>query len=217
MGTTGNPGGTMFAIPFVIGGFMLLPFILWGLMWWGAFPGPKNGFDEMVGLAIFAATFPMAGWFFLRSLGSISNSIAGADGEGRPVAWVPAWIIPLLPYASLIIAAAGAILLGQHGYAWYVVASPLISGLLSAAAIFLGERRRGTNAESSPVASDGPPADDAEDPHAAGRLLARIASIAAAVLLLALVGDAVFVIHAISLLLVALAFALMFVALPNAL
>jgi hypothetical protein len=219
----GTVGPVMTSVPYAIGLFMLVPYIAWMLMWWLVFPGTKNGFGEPVGPALLAVTTPLAAWFFLRSLNSISASMATHNRGSRIIARGPMRLIPLLPYASLLLSIGGVALLVRQGEPWYIVSLVIITGVAAAAAIFLGERERSWLGQSS---SNGPQSSvtgssvaqhpEADDPHLANRWFARLASVGAAILLVALVTDPVAVALGVALILTAVAFALIIFLLPAA-
>ncbi len=227
MNRHGTLNRLMVALPYAIGFFMLVPYMAWILLWWLVFPGPKNGFDDPVGLILLGVTAPLAGWFFLRSLGDISGSMAADDRRSRGIAGLPIRLVPLLPYASLVLAAAGAGYLAFTGAPWHGIALVVVIGIAAAAAIFCGESRRlftqltflgGRVPATGPAAGkEAAAVSDADDDAAANRWLVRFAAALAALLLLALMGDALLVLHVSVLVLTGLAFVLIVLLLPSAL
>ena len=79
-------------LPYWIGGFMLLPFMLWAGMFL-AFPGDKPGItDSPLTAALVAVSLPLALFHYIAGLGFVANSMSGQAGEVLPV-WGPArWV-----------------------------------------------------------------------------------------------------------------------------
>ena len=79
-------------LPYVIGGFMLLPFILWAGLF-AAFPGPKPGItDAPLTASLVAISLPLTLFHYIAGLGFVANSMAGHAGEVLPI-WAPArWV-----------------------------------------------------------------------------------------------------------------------------
>lgn len=76
-------------IPYAVGGFMLLPFVLWAGLY-AAFPGPKPGFfDSPTAFALVAISIPLVLFHYIAGLAFVANSMAGQAGEALPV-WRPA-------------------------------------------------------------------------------------------------------------------------------
>lgn len=76
-------------IPYAVGGFMLLPFLLWAGLY-AAFPGPKPGFlDSPTAFGLVAVSIPLVIFHYIAGLGFVANSMAGQAGEALPV-WRPA-------------------------------------------------------------------------------------------------------------------------------
>lgn len=129
-------------LPYALGLFMLVPYMLWIGLWLFAFPGEKNGFEAAAGSVLFATSVPLVLWFALCSLGFIANSMAGASEFSRPRGSTAATIIAVLPAATLCIGTAGALYLLSLAQPWYVIAAPIAVGLIIAAAIRSGEAAR---------------------------------------------------------------------------
>ena len=129
-------------IPYVVGGFMLLPYAFWLIAWAVFLPGPKHGFDGPIATAMLAVSVPLVAWFFLANLGFVSNSIDGGDVFERPVTRWVRWLLAKLPLAALLIGAACVPLLLAFGKppAWIVL--PVAMALLVAWAIRRGEAAR---------------------------------------------------------------------------
>ena len=93
-------------LPYVVGGFMLLPFLIWGGLW-TAFPGPKPGLtDSPIAAALVAVSLPLVMFHYIAGLGYAANSMAGRAGEALPV-WGPARLVqramaPLTGALSLV-------------------------------------------------------------------------------------------------------------------
>ena len=76
-------------LPYWIGGFMLLPFMLWAGMFL-AFPGDKPGItDSPLTAALVAVSLPLALFHYIAGLGFVANSMSGQADEVLPV-WGPA-------------------------------------------------------------------------------------------------------------------------------
>ncbi len=126
-------------VPWLAGGFLLTPFLVWLGLQAFVFPGAWNGFTTVVGTAALVASLPLAGWFFMRGIGGFANAMAGADPDGELTHWLPRTVLRVLPLAAVVLGLAGA---------WAVLASPqpalaalapLIVGLVTAAGIRAGE------------------------------------------------------------------------------
>lgn len=121
---------------------MLLPYVFWLIAWAVFWPGPKQGFDVPLSLAMLAVTVPLVVWFFLSNLGFMANTIAGEDPYDRPSgAWVP-WILARLPAASLLIGVASAPYLLLQNEPVLLIPLPFVMALLVAWAIRRGESAR---------------------------------------------------------------------------
>lgn len=113
-------------LPYVIGGFMLLPFFLWAGLWM-AFPGPKPGItDAPMIAALIAVSMPLVLFHYIAALGYVANSMAGQPGETLPI-WTPArWVQrAMAPLAALASVAA---------FAWLLQTGEGLGGALGVAA-----------------------------------------------------------------------------------
>lgn len=128
-------------VPWLVGSFMLTPFIVWFALATFVFPGAWNGFDTAVSTGALGATLPLAAWFFMRGLGEMANGMSGADPHGPIVHRLPRVILNTLPYAALGLGIAGAAYVVAAGEGVWSAAIPLGVGLMVAPAIALGERR----------------------------------------------------------------------------
>ena len=129
-------------IPLYVGGFMLLPYMIWLVLWTFVFPGPKQGIDSPLSLSMFAVSVPLVIWFFLSNLGQLSNSIDGHSEFHVPRTRLARRLIPALAPATLTIGLASVptlILLEQNPV---LVPLPLMISLLIAWAIRAGEAAR---------------------------------------------------------------------------
>lgn len=137
-------------IPYLVGGFMLLPFGFWLIAWAFFLPGPKQGFDVPMSLAMFAVTVPLVAWFFLANLSFMSNSIAGTDPFERPATGWVRWTVSKLPVATLLIGAATVPYLLIAEAPLSMTPLPLLLAFLVAWAIGRGEAAREREAQRSP-------------------------------------------------------------------
>ncbi|MGJ3232517.1 MAG: hypothetical protein ACFE0P_12025 [Oceanicaulis sp.] len=79
-------------IPYAVGGFMLLPFVLWAGLF-AVFPGTKPGFfDSPTAFTLVAVSIPLVLFHYIAGLGYVANSMAGQAGEALPV-WRPARMV----------------------------------------------------------------------------------------------------------------------------
>ena len=133
-------------VPYIVGGFMLLPYGFWLIAWALFLPGPKPGFDKPMSMAMFAVTIPLVLWFFLANLGFMSNSIAGANAFEHPaVRWVR-WVLARLPALAILIGLGCLPYLLAVGEAPLTIPLPLLVALLVAWAIHRGEAARAEEA-----------------------------------------------------------------------
>lgn len=135
-------------IPYALGLFMLVPYVLWAVLWLFVFPGDKNGFDSELSTVLFAASAPLVIWFFLCALGFIANSMGGDDEFEGPRAAGMTTLIALLPSAAVILGLAGGLWLLSLGEPASIVAAPPALGMVIAFAIAMGERARTGEARS---------------------------------------------------------------------
>lgn len=129
-------------IPYIVGGFMLLPYGFWLLAWGLFLPGPKYGFDLPMSVAMFAVTLPLVAWFFLANLGFMSNSIAGEDAFERPAGRWVRWTLARLPALALLLGAASVPYLLALDEPPLLIPLPVLVALLIAWAIDRGEAAR---------------------------------------------------------------------------
>ena len=129
-------------VPYYVGGFMLLPYAIWLVLWATVIPGPKHGFYQPMSMAMFAVSIPLVAWFFLSNLGFLSNSIAGGDAFRRPQnRWVR-WTLEALPATALLIGCACVPYLLAAGEPLALAPLPVLMGLGIAWAIRRGEAAR---------------------------------------------------------------------------
>jgi hypothetical protein len=161
------------AVPFLIAGFMLTPFLLWAGLFAAGLRGPKPGFDGPEAVVLLLASLPLAGLFWIRNLREMGDSLA-ADSRLRLARALTA----ALPAAVLLI--------GGIGLAWLAgLDRPATSLALVGAAVvavaalaWLATGRRGEAATARPRGSRRPGASDV------GTLLV-IANVTMALVLLA--------------------------------
>ncbi|PWE18174.1 hypothetical protein DDZ18_00745 [Marinicauda salina] len=119
-------------LPYLVGGFMLLPFLLWAGLWAFVFPGPKPGLDVPIVTALIAVSLPLVLWHLIAGLAYVANSMAGRAGEEAPV-WGPArWALRAMPAAALAMGAGSTAILAATGEGALTAASPLAAGALMA-------------------------------------------------------------------------------------
>lgn len=129
-------------IPYLVGGFMLLPYGFWLIAWAFFLPGPKAGFNVPMSMAMFAVTVPLVAWFFLANLSFMANSIAGADPFRRPATRWVRWTVAKLPAATLLTGVATLPYLLASGAPLPLALLPLSVALLVSWAIDRGEAAR---------------------------------------------------------------------------
>ena len=129
-------------LPYIVGGFMLLPFALWLGFELTILPGSTVNLDLPLVAAMTATCLPVLAWFFLVNLGFLAKSIGGLDEFARPKALPVRIAIALLPWISLIGSLASVPFLAAEGYPPLLLALPPVVGAAIFAAIQLGERAR---------------------------------------------------------------------------
>ncbi len=107
-------------VPWLAGGFLLTPFLVWLGLQAFMFPGAWNGFTTVVGTAALVASLPLAAWFFMRGIGGFANAMAGADPDGELAHRLPRTVLRVLPLAAVVLGVAGA---------WAVLESALVREL----------------------------------------------------------------------------------------
>lgn len=126
-------------VPWLVGGFLLMPFMIWAALAVFVFPGAWNGFNAVVGTGALGATLPLAFWFFLRGIGGFANAMAGTDPDGELRHWLPRMILRLLPLSAVLLGGIGAAaVVVQAGWGWGVLVPPGV-GIVVAAGICGGE------------------------------------------------------------------------------
>ena len=129
-------------LPYLVGGFMLLPLVIWAVLRLTLFSGPNHGLDVPLAAALLATSLPLAAWFLLANLGFLANSMGGADAFDRPRArWVRA-IVAALPWAALSAGLLSLPFLVLQGEVSALMALPPLSGLVIFLAIRRGEAAR---------------------------------------------------------------------------
>ena len=129
-------------IPLYVGGFMLLPYLIWLVLWTFVFPGPKQGIDSPLSLSMFAVSAPLVVWFFLSNLGQLSNSIDGHSEFHVPRTSLARRLLPALAPAALMIGLASLPILLLLEQSPVLTPLPLLLSLLIAWAIRAGEAAR---------------------------------------------------------------------------
>jgi hypothetical protein len=127
-------------VPWLAGGFLLTPFVVWLVLALVMFPGAWNGFAAVVGTGALGASLPLAVWFFLRGVGGFANAMAGADPDGELVHRIPRVILRALPASAIVLGLVGAGAVITAGQALWAAAAPLVVGGFVAAGIHAGER-----------------------------------------------------------------------------
>ena len=127
-------------IPWLIGAFMLTPFVIWLAMALFVFPGAWNGFDKVVGTSALIASVPLVAWFYIRGIASFANSMAGKHADGHVVHRLPRLILAGLPALTGVLAVLAAVYVAGTSAPFWTVAVPLVVGALVAVAIVGGER-----------------------------------------------------------------------------
>ena len=129
-------------IPYLVGGFMLLPYGFSLILWAFFLPGPKHGFDQAMSVAMFGASLPLVFWFFLANLGFISNSIAGENPFQHPASRWVRWTLTRLPALAVLIGIACVPYLLVNDEPPLLIPLPVLVALLVAWAIHRGEAAR---------------------------------------------------------------------------
>ncbi|MEO1190747.1 MAG: hypothetical protein AAFY02_03265 [Pseudomonadota bacterium] len=136
-------------LPFLIGGFMMVPFVLWLALWLFVLPGPKHGTDLPLTLAMGFVSLPLVAWFLLSSLSMLANSVAGRNEFKRARIWWADKVITLLPRAALLLGFASLPYLAFNETAWFKVPIPFLISMAIAWAIRSGERDRAIDMRSA--------------------------------------------------------------------
>ncbi|MGB0684050.1 MAG: hypothetical protein ACPGOV_15195 [Magnetovibrionaceae bacterium] len=128
-------------MPYAVGLFTGVPFVLWGLFQLAGMTGASN-ITSLSYVALVLASLPLVAWFFLSCTGFLANSIGGRDEFQAPVSRPVGYVIRALPAISyglgfgtgawLLFAGEGA------GPAILVFSAAILSGI----AIRRGERAR---------------------------------------------------------------------------
>ncbi|WP_422365515.1 hypothetical protein [Pelagibius sp.] len=130
-------------LPYYVGGFMLLPLLIWLVLWSVFFPGPNHGLDVPLTAAMLATSMPLVLWFFLANLGFLANSIGGTNEYEKPSQGLVRGIVALLPSSALIIGLISLPVLFLQGQPTALLGLPLATGVAIFFAIRYGERARG--------------------------------------------------------------------------
>lgn len=101
------PGRAARAVPFLIAGFMLTPFLIWAGLFAAGLRGPKEGFDGPEAVVLLLASLPLAGLFWIRNLREMGDALA-TDSRLRLARVLTA----ALPAAVLLIGVIGLVWLG---------------------------------------------------------------------------------------------------------
>ncbi|MEM6665001.1 MAG: hypothetical protein AAF638_01220 [Pseudomonadota bacterium] len=132
-------------IPYLVGGFMLTPLVLWLGLWAFVFQGPKVGLDVPLSLSMGIVSLPLVAWFFMCTLGMLSQSIDGGDEFALPRTANVRRLLEALPGIAVFLGVVSLPLLLTVGVAWYLTPAPLVMGLLIAITIRAGEMARATD------------------------------------------------------------------------
>ncbi|XBQ17538.1 MAG: hypothetical protein ABL308_06555 [Oceanicaulis sp.] len=127
-------------IPYAVGGFMLLPFVLWAGLY-AAFPGPKPGFfDSPTAFGLVAVSIPLVVFHYIAGLAYVANSMAGHAGEALPV-WRPARAVQrAMAPLTVVLSIAAFVLVSQAGEGLAAASAVAGAGLVMAL-IMAGARR----------------------------------------------------------------------------
>lgn len=127
-------------VPWLAGGFLLTPFVVWLVLALVVFPGTWNGFAAIVSTGTLGASLPLAVWFFLRGVGGFANAMAGADPDGELVHRIPRVLLRALPASAVVLGVGGAAAVIAAGQPVWSAAAPLGVGAIVAGGIHAGER-----------------------------------------------------------------------------
>lgn len=129
-------------IPYAIGAFMMLPFVIWAVLFM-AFPGPKPGItDSPMIFALLATSVPLVLFHYIAGLGFVANSMAGHAGEELPV-WGPArWTQRAMAPLSAILGVAASIWMVTIGESAWAALAVLVAGLFMGAVMAVARRPR---------------------------------------------------------------------------
>lgn len=127
-------------LPYWIGGFMLLPFVLWAGMFL-AFPGDKPGItDSPLTAALVAVSLPLALFHYIAGLGFVANSMSGQAGEVLPV-WAPArWLQRAMAPLTVALSVLAVVFLQQAGEGWLTALAVGLGGLVMAGVMVAARR-----------------------------------------------------------------------------
>ncbi|MFW6412659.1 MAG: hypothetical protein ACOC0V_00850 [Oceanicaulis sp.] len=127
-------------IPYAVGGFMLLPFVLWAGLF-AVFPGTKPGFfDSPTAFALVAVSIPLVLFHYIAGLGYVANSIAGRPGEALPV-WAPARAVQRAMAPLTVVLSVAAFAWVSHAGEGLAAAFAVAAAGLAMALIMAGARR----------------------------------------------------------------------------
>ncbi len=129
-------------IPYAIGAFMMLPFVIWAVLWM-AFPGPKPGItDSPLTFALLATSVPLVLFHYIAALGYVANSMAGRAGEELPV-WGPArWTQRAMAPLTVLLSLAATVWVYSQGEGVIGAGAVLTAGLVMAAIMAVARRPR---------------------------------------------------------------------------
>lgn len=127
-------------LPYVIGGFMLLPFCLWAGLYF-AFPGPKPGITDAPMIAsLVAISLPLALFHYIAGLGFVANSMAGRAGEVLPI-WTPArWLQRAMAPLTLVLSVISLGFLLNQGESWLSAGAVALAGVMMAGVMVVARR-----------------------------------------------------------------------------
>jgi len=127
-------------VPYLIGAFMLLPFVLWAGLYL-AFPGPKPGItDAPVAVSLVALSLPLVLFHYIAGLGYVANSIAGQAGEVLPI-WTPArWVQRAMAPLTFLLSALAFGFLVSQGEGWMTATGVAFAGVMMAGVMVVARR-----------------------------------------------------------------------------
>ena len=129
-------------LPYAIGGFMLLPFVLWAGLYM-LFPGPKPGItDAPLTAALVAVSVPMVLFHYIAALAYVANSMAGSAGQDIPL-WAPArWAQRAMAPLGVVVSVAAFVWLQGQGETLALASAIAGAGLFMSAVMAVARRPR---------------------------------------------------------------------------
>lgn len=129
-------------LPYLVGAFMLIPLLLWMVLWAFVLPGPKHGTELPLAVALGVVSLPLVAWFYLASLGMLANSIENANAYAAARQPLVRRLVAALPAVALGLGLLSLPALVWAGEPWYLTPVPLLVAAAIAWAIRKGEAAR---------------------------------------------------------------------------